>query len=55
MMDKATLEARIEQYESDKQRAIAQVNALDGAIADCKFWIAELDKPVDEPADAKKK
>lgn len=43
-MDKQEVLARIQQLEFQKVQSIAQANAIDGAIQDCKYWIEEFDK-----------
>lgn len=45
------INARIAQMTAERDQAVATVNALSGAIQDCQFWLAELEKAnaVDAP------
>jgi hypothetical protein len=40
------LEDRIMELEKGLEQAKANLHAYEGAIADCKFWLEQLDKPV---------
>lgn len=49
---KEILQARVANYESQKEQIIANLNACIGAISEAKALILEFDKPdVEEPAD----
>ena len=43
-MLKGKYQERIKEYEAEKERLIGALNALNGAIEDCKYWLAELEK-----------
>lgn len=43
MITREKLLARIADLESQKEAAVAQINAIMGAIQDCQFWIAQLE------------
>jgi hypothetical protein len=47
-MDKVKLQERINQLNAEKDNAIRHASACDGAIQDCNYWIAELDKKENE-------
>jgi hypothetical protein len=49
-MTREDLEARLAQLLAECERAVAQVNAYQGAIAECRYWLDRLSKP--EPAKA---
>lgn len=38
-----SISARIGQYEQQKQSLIADLNAVDGAIQDCQYWLGQLE------------
>jgi hypothetical protein len=44
-MDRAALEARIADLEAQRERTIATVNVINGAIEDCKYWLSVIDQP----------
>lgn len=41
---KEAIEERIKRLEADREQALANANALEGAILDCQYWIGELSK-----------
>lgn len=41
---KETIEKRREQLQADYQQAIATTQAIGGAIQDCDYWLALLEK-----------
>lgn len=41
---------RLKKLEEAKLQAMAQLNALAGAIQECEYWITMLNTPPDEPA-----
>jgi len=43
-INKELIMQRIEALTKDKQMLIDNINACDGAIQDCQYWLAELDK-----------
>jgi type VI protein secretion system component VasF len=48
---KEALEARIADLTKQYEQAVANANAIQGAIQDCKYWLGELDKtPAPAPA-----
>jgi len=46
-MDKEKLEARLVTLQKELEQIQANGNALLGAIQDCKYWLAELEKVQD--------
>lgn len=38
------VKARINKLESDIEQAIATVNAIEGALKDCHYWLEILEK-----------
>jgi hypothetical protein len=47
---KAQLEARVKELTAAREQAIANLQALNGAIQDCEYWIAEVEKAEKEAA-----
>ena len=45
MIDSAALQQRKVQLEAQYNQTVANANALQGAIQECDFWIALLEKP----------
>jgi len=43
MIDRAALTERMAALESDRNQAIANIQAITGAIQDCAYWLAQLD------------
>ena len=41
-MDVASVQARMKTLAADREQLVANINALNGAIQDCEFWLAEL-------------
>lgn len=41
-MDEQSLQARIAELNQQRANAVATVQALDGAIADCNWWISKI-------------
>lgn len=41
---KAMIEQRLADYRKDLANLQATVNAISGAVQDCEFWLAELEK-----------
>lgn len=39
---KERLEERIADLEHQKEQAIANINAVEGALQDCRFWLEQL-------------
>jgi hypothetical protein len=52
MITKEDIQKRLAMLEQDYERAIADVNAINGAMQDCKHWLEQLTK--DEPTDESK-
>ena len=48
-MTKEKLLAKIAELEQRKAQLLANGNAINGAIEECKYWLAELEKPEKEP------
>lgn len=44
-MDKEKLIKRVAELENYRDTIIAQLNQIEGAILDTKYWIEQLDKP----------
>ena len=42
-MTKESIEGRISQLQGQKQSLIADLNAVDGAIQDCQYWLKQLE------------
>ena len=53
-MDTTTILARIADLKQQRETAIANVNALSGAIQDCEFWLGRAVK-ADEAVKAAEK
>ena len=46
------VEERLRELHEQRAQALATLNACEGAIQDCEFWLAQLDKEVpDEGSD----
>ena len=43
-MTKEQIEARLAELNKELQQLTANANAINGAIQDCEFWLAQLDK-----------
>jgi hypothetical protein len=43
-MNKEQINNRLEQLREGQKQALAQVNATEGAIQDCLYWLEELEK-----------
>jgi len=56
---KETVERRLAKLQAEYDQAIANANALQGAIQDCKYWLDQIKaaeaKPAIEQKDAPKK
>lgn len=49
-MTSEQIKQRVAVLENDRLRGIAQVNALEGAIQDCRYWLEQLTQPpVEQP------
>lgn len=44
LMDKEQLAERLTTLQKQREQAIANANALNGAIQECQFWIAKLEE-----------
>lgn len=44
MIDREALTERMSQLEKDRDQTIARLQAIVGAIQDCAYWLAQLDK-----------
>lgn len=38
------LKQRLSELEAQKQQAVAKVHCIDGAMQDCEYWLAEVEK-----------
>jgi hypothetical protein len=47
---KAQLESRVKELTAARDQALANLQALNGAIQDCEYWIAEVEKAEKEAA-----
>ena len=47
-MNKEQLIARINQLSQEAEQIKGNLAATIGAIQDCQYWLAELDKPAEE-------
>lgn len=47
-MTKDKVQERLNTLEQELKQAVRIVHAYEGAIEDCKFWLANFDKPVEE-------
>jgi len=52
-MTKEKLEDRRTALQTEFERLRSHLEALNGAIQDCNYWLAELDKPADAVAEKK--
>ena len=50
VLTKADLEGRLIQLKQGLEQAQANVHAYEGAIADCQYWLEELNKKSQPPA-----
>jgi len=41
-MNEGTLQARIAELNQQRENAIANLRVLDGAIADCNYWLERI-------------
>lgn len=41
-MDEQAIQARIAELNQQRAIAVANIQALDGAIADCQWWLARI-------------
>jgi len=44
MIEREQIEARLAQLRSDKTELVANVHAINGAIQDCEYWLAQLEE-----------
>jgi len=42
LMDEQAIQARIAELNQQRAIAVANIQALDGAIADCQWWLARI-------------
>jgi hypothetical protein len=61
VITKELLEQRLEQFQSDRAQIVANisqaqanVNAMDGAIQDCQYWLSQFPPEVVEAKDEDK-
>lgn len=47
-MTKEAIEARIQQLQREQEQLVAKTNAFSGAIQDCKYWLEQLEKPIEK-------
>ena len=48
-MNKEAIEARIAELRSQMAAVHANYNALNGAVQDCEYWLAQLTPVLDKP------
>jgi hypothetical protein len=46
------VEKRLASLEEVRRQTLANLNALNGAVEDCKYWLEQLDKPAAKPGQA---
>lgn len=49
MITREAIEARLARLRAEYRQLEANANATMGAIQDCEFWLAEMDKPEPQP------
>ena len=54
-MDKPSVLKRKEYLESEKANVLAQLNAINGGLYECDFWLIEIEKAEMVKSEAKKK
>ena len=47
-MNKETIQARIQKLEQERDQVKASLIMYEGALADCKHWLDELNKETNE-------
>lgn len=52
-MTKELLEKRLQALQANYDQAIAQVNAFEGAILECRYWLKELEKEKSDESNVK--
>jgi prefoldin subunit 5 len=45
MITREAIEARLQQLQQEATEIRANLNAYEGAIQDCQYWLAQLDPP----------
>lgn len=53
-MKREKVEERMKVLQAQKNRKLAEVNALEGAIEDCQYWLNSFDEKPPEKKGAKK-
>jgi hypothetical protein len=53
MITREAIEARLKQLREDATQMRANLNAYEGAIQDCEFWLAVLDEAAGEAGHAR--
>jgi len=51
MMTPETIHQRLELLRAERDRMVADLNAIDGAIQDCEYWFNEVSKDAKEETD----
>ena len=46
-MTREQIEKRLAELEAQREQALANANALSGAIQDCRYWLEQLPQPGD--------
>uniref|UniRef100_A0A6M3IEM1 Uncharacterized protein n=1 Tax=viral metagenome TaxID=1070528 RepID=A0A6M3IEM1_9ZZZZ len=44
MITREAIEARLADLRAQREQLVGNLNAFNGAIQDCEFWLAEVDK-----------
>lgn len=53
VMTRQQIEDRIKNLETEREQMRSTLVAYEGAIQDCKYWLAQLEKSVDDEDNAK--
>ena len=48
-MDAKEINERVVALKQDRERMIANINAIDGALQDCAYWFDKLEKTAEVP------
>jgi hypothetical protein len=44
MITKEAILQRIKRLEADREKLLSSLNATEGALQDCQYWLSEIDK-----------
>ena len=48
MITKEAIIERLERLKADRDQVMGNLNALEGAIIDCQYWLEQLEKPEED-------